>query len=182
MDQLIVRRAELEHLSELGEMCHCLWPEASAAEHERDLAPLLAGNFPKERKGHGVLPRQDQELGRPRQARFARVYQKLPAEVLVAHQADGRLIGFVEVGLRSHADGCDPSHPVGFIEGWYVIPSYRRKRVGAQLIAAAEQWAREQGCSEMASDTWLDNPDSQCAHEALGFEVVDRCVHYRKRL
>jgi aminoglycoside 6'-N-acetyltransferase I len=34
----------------------------------------------------------------------------------------------------------------------------------------------------MASDTWLDNLGSQSAHEALGFEVVDRCVHYRKRL
>jgi aminoglycoside 6'-N-acetyltransferase I len=154
MDQLIVRRAELEHLSELGEMCHCLWPESSASEHERELAPLLAGNFP----------------------------QNLPAEVLVAHGPDGRIVGFVEVGLRSHADGCNPSHPVGFIEGWYVAPSCRRKKVGAQLIAAAEQWAREQGCSEMASDTWLDSFDSERAHEALGFEVVDRCIHYRKQL
>jgi aminoglycoside 6'-N-acetyltransferase I len=34
----------------------------------------------------------------------------------------------------------------------------------------------------MASDTWLDALDSQQAHEALGFEVVDRCVHYRKNL
>jgi aminoglycoside 6'-N-acetyltransferase I len=34
----------------------------------------------------------------------------------------------------------------------------------------------------MASDPWLDNVASQTAHEALGFEVVDRCVHYRKVL
>jgi aminoglycoside 6'-N-acetyltransferase I len=34
----------------------------------------------------------------------------------------------------------------------------------------------------MASDTWQDNVDSQRAHEALGFEVVDRCVNYRKVL
>jgi aminoglycoside 6'-N-acetyltransferase I len=34
----------------------------------------------------------------------------------------------------------------------------------------------------MASDTWIDNELSQSCHEALGFEVVDRCVHYRKGL
>ncbi len=34
----------------------------------------------------------------------------------------------------------------------------------------------------MASDTWIDHIPSQKAHEALGFEVVDRCVNFRKRL
>lgn len=33
-----------------------------------------------------------------------------------------------------------------------------------------------------ASDTWIDNELSQICHEALGFEVVDRCVHYCKTL
>ena len=49
-------------------------------------------------------------------------------------------------------------------------------------MVAAEAWSREQGASELASDTWLDNAGSQRAHEALGFEVVDRCVNYRKPL
>jgi len=49
-------------------------------------------------------------------------------------------------------------------------------------LVAAEDWARSQGCVEMASDTWVDNDLSQRVHEALGYEVVDRCVHYRKTL
>jgi len=49
-------------------------------------------------------------------------------------------------------------------------------------MAAAEEWARAQGCAEIASDTWIDNVLSQRAHDALGFEIVDRCVNYRKRL
>jgi aminoglycoside 6'-N-acetyltransferase I len=89
--------------------------------------------------------------------------------------------GFVEVQLRSHADGCDSS-PVGFIEGWYVDPGSRRNGVGSALIAAAEEWARERGCSEMASDALIANALSQIAHQSLGYEVVDRCVHYRKAL
>jgi aminoglycoside 6'-N-acetyltransferase I len=73
-------------------------------------------------------------------------------------------------------------HPVGFVEGWYVAADRRAQGVGRALMAAAEAWAREQGCREMASDTWLDNEPSQHAHEALGFEVVDRCVHFKKPL
>jgi aminoglycoside 6'-N-acetyltransferase I len=71
---------------------------------------------------------------------------------------------------------------VGYLEGWYVSPDWRRRGVGGRLIAAAEAWARRQGCREMASDTWIDNVDGQSAHEALGYEVVDRCVNYRKLL
>jgi aminoglycoside 6'-N-acetyltransferase I len=58
----------------------------------------------------------------------------------------------------------------------------RRRGLGGQLLAAAENWARSQGCVEMASDTWIDSSPSQRVHEMLGFEVVDRCVHYRKAL
>jgi aminoglycoside 6'-N-acetyltransferase I len=106
----------------------------------------------------------------------------MPLINFVAEAADGTLAGFAEVDLRSHADGCDPARPVGYLEGWYVIAAYRRCGLGRRLLAAAEEWARSHGCVEMASDTWLDNELSQSCHEALGFEVVDRCVHYRKAL
>jgi aminoglycoside 6'-N-acetyltransferase I len=50
------------------------------------------------------------------------------------------------------------------------------------MLTEAENWARSHKCVEMASDALIDNELSQRAHEALGFEVVDRCVHYRKKL
>jgi aminoglycoside 6'-N-acetyltransferase I len=106
----------------------------------------------------------------------------MPCVIFVYELNGERLIGFAEVDLRSHADGCDPARPVGFLEGWYVLEGHRRKRIGAALLQAAENWARGHGCTEMASDTWIDSDISQRAHEALGFEVVDRCVHYRKAL
>src|SRR5438552_992069 len=80
--------------------------------------------------------------------------------VLVAARDGGGLCGFVEAALREYADGCDTS-PVGYVEGWWVDPDARRAGVGRALIAAAENWARALGCSEMASDTQLDNVASQ---------------------
>jgi aminoglycoside 6'-N-acetyltransferase I len=54
--------------------------------------------------------------------------------------------------------------------------------IGRKLLRAAEEWARQQGCIEMASDALLENELSQRVHEALGFEEVDRCVRYRRTL
>ncbi|MBV9156135.1 MAG: GNAT family N-acetyltransferase [Acidobacteriaceae bacterium] len=101
---------------------------------------------------------------------------------MVAETGDGRLFGFAEVDLRSHADGCSPARPVGYLEGWYVAEEARRSGIGRQLLSTAEDWARSHGCVEMASDTSIDNELSPTCRKALGFEVVDRCVHYRKTL
>jgi aminoglycoside 6'-N-acetyltransferase I len=139
---------------QVARLCEALWPESSWQEHREEIAPIL--------------------VGKPRAT--------LPSVILVAELTDGTLAGFLEVGLRSHADGCDTRHPVGFVEGWFVKESLRRRGVGAQLLAAAEDWARSQGCVEIASDTWIDSNLSQRVHEMLKFEVVDRCVHYRKAL
>jgi aminoglycoside 6'-N-acetyltransferase I len=107
---------------------------------------------------------------------------EIPADHgILAVAEDGTLIGFIEVSLRSHAEDCQSS-PVGYIEGWFVVEALRRSGIGARLVHAAENWARAQGCTEMASDTWLDNTVSQQAHEALGYAEVERLVHYRKAL
>ncbi|MDQ6767610.1 MAG: GNAT family N-acetyltransferase [Candidatus Eremiobacteraeota bacterium] len=98
--------------------------------------------------------------------------------VFVAH-VEGQAQGFLEVGLRDYADGCDSS-PVGYIEGWYVEPAIRRSGVGRQLVEAAESWARSKGCSEMASDALIENVDSQLAHARLGYAEVERQVCFRK--
>lgn len=101
--------------------------------------------------------------------------------IFVAVSAPGQLCGFIELGERSVADGCESS-PVGYIEGWYVDEAWRRQRVGARLVEAAEEWARDRGYREIASDTELHNTTSQTAHERLGFEEADRLVVYRKAL
>lgn len=101
--------------------------------------------------------------------------------VIVAVRANRSLCGFVEIGERTNADGCETS-PVAYVEGWYVDADMRRQRVGAQLIDAAEAFARGRGYRELASDTEWHNTVSQQAHRRLGFEELDRVVLYRKVL
>ena len=76
----------------------------------------------------------------------------------------------------------DDSHPVGYLEAWYVLPEHRRAGLGAELVRAVERWAREQGCAEMASDADLENHVSHRAHRALGYDEVGRAVLFKKRL
>jgi aminoglycoside 6'-N-acetyltransferase I len=109
------------------------------------------------------------------------VLQDPDQQAFAAFDQAGVMIGFVDASLRAYADGCDSS-PVGYIEGWYVLPEHRRSNIGRRLVQAAEDWARARGCSEMASDVILGNTVSQQAHIRLGYEEVDRVVQYRKGL
>jgi aminoglycoside 6'-N-acetyltransferase I len=104
------------------------------------------------------------------------------AIVIVAERsADAGLTGFIEMGARPYADGCDTS-PVAFLEGWYVDEDARRMGVGTALVRAGEEWARQHGYRELASDALLANTTSHLAHTALGFSEVERAVRYRKDL
>ncbi len=103
------------------------------------------------------------------------------AEVFLAEREDGSVAGFVEVGARPYADGCDTS-PVGYIEAWYVDPDARRKGYGRALLAAAENWARSRGYREIASDAQLNNEISYEAHRRAGYTEVDRIIQFRKAL
>ena len=106
---------------------------------------------------------------------------EMPLEVLVAVDGFGQLIGFAELSIRRYAEGC-LTNRVAYLEGWYVEPQQRRHGVGGALVAAAEAWARTQGCTEFASDALLDNDVSASAHRALGFEEVERIRCFKKSL
>jgi aminoglycoside 6'-N-acetyltransferase I len=154
VDDIRIRPAQPSDHDDLLRFRVALWPSVPAEEHARELTATLAGHAPV----------------------------TMPLINFVAEASDGTLLGFLEVDLRSHADGCNPERPVGYIEGWYVSKQHRTRGIGKRLLAAAEDWARSHGCLEMASDTWIDNELSQRAHERAGYEVVDRCVPYRKSL
>jgi aminoglycoside 6'-N-acetyltransferase I len=115
------------------------------------------------------------------QAEMAEISADLMLPVFVIARPDGTLGGFVETALRPWASGC-ATRPVGYIEAWYVDLDLRRQGWGGWLVHAAEAWAAEQGCQEMASDCELDNSISYQAHLALGYEETLRIIEFRKSI
>ncbi len=104
------------------------------------------------------------------------------AVALVAEEDPGGATGFVEASLRyEYVNGCETS-PVAFVEGLYVRPNHRAAGIGRALLAAVETWARERGCSELASDALLENGASHAFHAAVGFHETERVVFFRKLL
>jgi aminoglycoside 6'-N-acetyltransferase I len=72
--------------------------------------------------------------------------------------------------------------PVGYLEGIYVTESARNRGIARQLLAECENWAREQGCREFASDCELGNTVSLEFHLSLGFREVNRIICFAKKL
>lgn len=154
MLDLLIREAQAGDERDLAAMMAALWPDGSIEEHRAEAESLIG----------------------------TRMCGTLPGTFFVAVEENQRLRGFIQVGLRSHADGCDVALPVGYIEGWFVDERFRRAGLGRRLMEAAEEWSRGMKCREIASDALLENEASQRVHSALGFEIVDRCVTFRKRL
>ena len=89
--------------------------------------------------------------------------------VIIAALPAGEMVDSSRVSLRDWAEGCT-TEPVGYIEGWYVQPIYRRSGVGRQLIEAAEHWATSWGCTRRWDPTWNSrNEVSQMARHTLGY-------------
>jgi aminoglycoside 6'-N-acetyltransferase I len=101
--------------------------------------------------------------------------------VLVADTGEGRLAGFLEASIRPFVDDCETDN-VGYLEGWFVDPEYRRRGIGRSLVLAAEEWAKSRGATEMASDAEVGNDLSLSAHLHLGYEETSRLVHLRKEI
>ena len=101
--------------------------------------------------------------------------------VLVAETESGKLVGFLEASIRPFVEDCATDH-VGYLEGWFVEPEFRRDGIGRALVREAENWARARGATEMASDAEIGNEMSLKAHLNLGYEETSRLVHLRKDL
>jgi aminoglycoside 6'-N-acetyltransferase I len=97
VSDICIRFARPSDRDQLVRLREALWPKSFAEEHARELTLILEGQAPV----------------------------TLPLIILVAEAIDRTLAGFLEADLRSHADGCNPLRPVGYIKGWYVAENYR---------------------------------------------------------
>lgn len=91
-------------------------------------------------------------------------------------------IAFAHCSLRSDYVESTSSCPVGFLEGIYVKKDYRDNGIARRLAYTCEQWAKEKGCSEFASDCELHNVNSLNFHLKIGFEEANRIICFTKKL
>ena len=114
-------------------------------------------------------------------ASFADIISGSGAACFLAYE-EGAAIGFAQCQLRhDYVEGTETS-PVGYLEGIFVQERFRHQGCARALLNACEQWAKEKGCTEFASDCELDNEDSLKFHMKMGFEEANRVICFRKDL
>lgn len=115
------------------------------------------------------------------EAEFAPLLGKKEAAVFL--QLEGSTpVGFAQCQLRrDYVEGTETS-PVGYLEGIYVAPACRHRGFACALLRACEDWAREMGCTEFASDCELTNSDSYAFHKSMGFAEANRIICFTKTL
>ncbi len=95
---------------------------------------------------------------------------------------DDKAVGFAECSIRNdYVEGTETS-PVGYLEGIYVLAEYRNRGYAKALLAYAEEWSIEHGCTEFASDCELTNNDSLRFHLSVGFTEANRIICFVKKL
>lgn len=95
---------------------------------------------------------------------------------------NNKYVGLITCSIKTdYVEGCK-SNKVGYIEGIYVLPAYRRKKVATKLIEHFEKWAKEIGVTELASDCELSNEISKQFHEKNGYKVVKTLIHFKKEI
>ena len=95
---------------------------------------------------------------------------------------NNKAVGFAQCQLRrDYVEGTKTS-PVGYLEGVYVEPEYRKQGCGKALVQACENWAKKMGCTEFASDCELHNTDSLAFHLHSGFTEANRIICFAKKL
>ena len=91
-------------------------------------------------------------------------------------------IGFAQCGFRhDYVEGTESS-PVGYLEGIFVVEAERKHGVARKLLQVCEDYAKEQGATEFASDCELTNTQSLKFHLSVGFEEASRIICFTKKL
>ena len=156
----MIRKAENKDLPTLAELAGFLWPEHTAQELRAELAEIMK---------------------KPDAAFFLAFEQERPTECSFPF-AEETAVGFAQCQLRhDYVEGTDSS-PVGYLEGIFVADGYRKQGIARHLLTACENWAKEKGCAEFASDCELSNTQSLLFHRNLGFEEANRIICFTKKI
>jgi len=86
--------------------------------------------------------------------------------------SEEHIVGFAQCGLRfDYVEGSISS-----------LEEYKKRGYAKELLGECQNWAKDQGCLEFASDCELDNEDSLKFHLKMGFAEANRIICFTKRL
>lgn len=109
--------------------------------------------------------------------RLAFLIEDADHEVLVA-DVDGKAIAWIGLvrayGLTSDAHA--------MLSGFVVGAEHRSSGVGARLLDAAENWARQRGCQHLRVHTNVVRARAHAFYERLGYERIKEQRVYEKVL
>ena len=91
-------------------------------------------------------------------------------------------IAFVSLSLRHDYVEGTKSSPVGYLEGIFVKPEYRKQGIARKMVEFAKEWSAENGCTELASDCLIENDDSRKFHNRIGFREANTIVCFAMRI
>jgi aminoglycoside 6'-N-acetyltransferase I len=91
---------------------------------------------------------------------------------------DDEPVGFIEGALYQNAP-----RDYGYIEGWFVLPPYRKQGFGGQLLGVLEEWFLHNNIALSLSDTIpLEYPLSLKAHAKYGYRELRTLQIFIKEL
>src|SRR5437868_14023861 len=122
------------------------------------------------------------ELGYPvstdaMQTRIKALHRLTDRAVYVACES-GAVVGWIDVGIVSHLQ----SEACGEIGGLVVSSELRRRGIGRQLIATAEQWARDRGITSMLVRSRISREAAHRFYYREGYEKTKTSAVFMKRL
>lgn len=95
---------------------------------------------------------------------------------------NNQVIAFAQCGLRNdYVEGTESS-PVGYLEGIFVLDEYRHQGIAKELLRECENWSKEKGCKEFASDCEITNEESLNFHIAMGFDIANKIICFKKNI
>lgn len=108
--------------------------------------------------------------------RYLKAVRRFPHAAVLVAEADGDVVGRLSVARDDH-----PASKHVADLGLMVDPGYRRRGIGAALLAAAVEWAGDVGIRKLELHVFPWNEAAIALYEAFGFVREGyRKAHYRQ--
>jgi ribosomal protein S18 acetylase RimI-like enzyme len=139
--------------------------------HARAIAALINAYIADEMGGGAPLPAEEQD-------RLTRGLRDHPRSVVLLARAGevyaGLLVAFENFSTFT-------ARPMLNIHDVIVLPSYRGKGIGRQLMTAILAEARERSCSRVTLEVRKDNAAARHLYASLGFKEPEESMFYWRK-